>query len=166
MRQTNAPETNNFPGLGCFFAFMTVAEGGGRRAVVRKFQDVYVPALKANFLIWPAVQMLNFRVIPIQFQIVSFRPRSTSTAEATANNPEAFCVHRRYRLDRLPLPHQLGRGSHKPLGRLVFRLSHILRTLTTTHLFAYTAALLRRFGAADAPHQELLPYTSYGVGGV
>lgn len=56
-------------GLGCFFAFMTVAEGGGRRAVVRKFQDVYVPALKANFLIWPAVQMLNFRVIPIQFQI-------------------------------------------------------------------------------------------------
>lgn len=56
-------------GLACFFTFMTVAEGGGRRAVARKFQDVYVPALKANFLIWPAVQMLNFRVIPIQFQI-------------------------------------------------------------------------------------------------
>lgn len=59
------------PGLACFFTFMTVAEGGGRRAVVRKFQDVYIPALKANFLVWPAVQMLNFRVIPIQFQIVS-----------------------------------------------------------------------------------------------
>jgi protein Mpv17 len=58
-------------GLAAFFTFMTVAEGGGRRAVVRKFQDVYVPALKANYMVWPAVQMLNFRVMPIQFQIVS-----------------------------------------------------------------------------------------------
>ncbi|KAF2094825.1 hypothetical protein NA57DRAFT_46109 [Rhizodiscina lignyota] len=56
-------------GLACFFTFMTVAEGGGRRAVARKFQDVYIPALKANFMVWPAVQILNFRIIPIQFQI-------------------------------------------------------------------------------------------------
>ncbi|PGH02564.1 hypothetical protein GX51_04591 [Blastomyces parvus] len=56
-------------GLVCFFTFMTVAEGGGRRAIVRKFQDVYTPTLKANFMLWPAVQILNFRVMPIQFQI-------------------------------------------------------------------------------------------------
>ncbi|KAF2145525.1 uncharacterized protein K452DRAFT_264621 [Aplosporella prunicola CBS 121167] len=56
-------------GLACFFTFMTVAEGGGKRAVARKFQDVYVPALKANYIVWPAVQILNFRVMPIQFQI-------------------------------------------------------------------------------------------------
>ncbi|PLN81510.1 hypothetical protein BDW42DRAFT_185403 [Aspergillus taichungensis] len=56
-------------GLGCFFTFMTVAEGGGRRALTRKFQDVYLPTLKANFVLWPAVQILNFRVVPIQFQI-------------------------------------------------------------------------------------------------
>ena len=56
-------------GLGIFFTFMTVAEGGGRRAVLKKFQDVYVGALRANFILWPAVQMLNFRVVPIQFQI-------------------------------------------------------------------------------------------------
>ena len=49
---------------------MTVTEGGGRRAVARKFQEVYLPALKANFMLWPAVQILNFRVIPLQFQIV------------------------------------------------------------------------------------------------
>lgn len=59
-------------GLVCFFSFMTITEGGGRRALARKFQDVYIPTLKANFLIWPAVQVLNFRVVPIQFQIVSF----------------------------------------------------------------------------------------------
>lgn len=59
------------PGLAAFFTFMTVTEGGGRRAVARKFQEVYLPSLKANFLLWPAVQILNFRVIPLQFQIVS-----------------------------------------------------------------------------------------------
>ncbi|KAJ9630560.1 phosphoglycerate kinase [Taxawa tesnikishii (nom. ined.)] len=56
-------------GLSIFFTYMTVAEGGGRKAVQKKFQDVYVPALKANYLVWPAVQMINFRVMPIQFQI-------------------------------------------------------------------------------------------------
>ncbi|KAL8738087.1 MAG: hypothetical protein Q9181_001073 [Wetmoreana brouardii] len=56
-------------GLACFFTFMTVTEGGGRRAVARKFQDVYLPSLKANFMVWPAVQILNFRVIPLPFQI-------------------------------------------------------------------------------------------------
>lgn len=56
-------------GLSVFFTFMTVAEGGGKRAVMRKFQDVYIPALKANYMLWPAVQMLNFRVMPLQFQI-------------------------------------------------------------------------------------------------
>jgi hypothetical protein len=53
---------------------MTIAEGGGKRALTRKFQDVYLPTLKANFVLWPAVQVLNFRVVPIQFQIVSLGP--------------------------------------------------------------------------------------------
>ncbi|KAK7193539.1 Mpv17/PMP22 family protein (vacuolar membrane protein) [Paraphaeosphaeria sporulosa] len=56
-------------GLACFFTFMTVAEGGGKRAVARKFQDIYIPALKANYLVWPAVQIINFRLLPIQLQI-------------------------------------------------------------------------------------------------
>ena len=63
--------TGTNSGLGAFFTFMTVAEGGGKRAIMRKFQDVYVPALKANYMVWPAVQILNFRVMPLQFQIVS-----------------------------------------------------------------------------------------------
>ncbi|KAH0566084.1 hypothetical protein GP486_000522 [Trichoglossum hirsutum] len=56
-------------GLACFFTFMTIAEGGGRRAIAKKFQDVYLPALKAGFMLWPPVQILNFRVVPIQFQL-------------------------------------------------------------------------------------------------
>lgn len=56
-------------GLSIFFTFMTVAEGGGRRDITRKFQDVYLPTLRANYILWPAVQIINFRIIPLQFQI-------------------------------------------------------------------------------------------------
>jgi len=51
---------------------MTVAEGGGRNAVMRKFEDAYLPALKANWTIWPLVQIINFKFMPLRFQIVSF----------------------------------------------------------------------------------------------
>jgi hypothetical protein len=71
MRRLFNHDANVDTGLGCFFTFMTICEGGGRRAIAHKFQDVYVPALKANFIVWPAVQMINFRMMPIQFQIVS-----------------------------------------------------------------------------------------------
>jgi len=56
-------------GLSCFFTFMTVTEGGGRKEVVKKFQDIYLPTLRANFILWPAVQVINFRLMPLQFQI-------------------------------------------------------------------------------------------------
>lgn len=56
-------------GLGVFFTVMTVAEGGGRRAVSNKLRDMYVPTLKANYLVWPAVQIVNFRLMPVQFQL-------------------------------------------------------------------------------------------------
>jgi hypothetical protein len=50
---------------------MTIAEGGGRRAVSHKLRDMYLPTLKANFMVWPLVQMINFRLMPLQFQLVS-----------------------------------------------------------------------------------------------
>ncbi|OIW31885.1 hypothetical protein CONLIGDRAFT_629573 [Coniochaeta ligniaria NRRL 30616] len=56
-------------GLGVFFTAMTVAEGGGRREVATKLRDMYVPTLKANYIIWPAVQVINFRLMPVQFQL-------------------------------------------------------------------------------------------------
>ncbi|KAI1111844.1 hypothetical protein F5Y14DRAFT_453701 [Nemania sp. NC0429] len=52
-----------------FFSVMTVAEGGGRRAVVLKLKDMYLPTLKANYMVWPAVQIINFRLMPVQFQL-------------------------------------------------------------------------------------------------
>jgi protein Mpv17 len=56
-------------GIGVFFTAMTVAEGGGRRAVTNKLRDMYIPTLKANFIVWPAVQIVNFRLMPVQFQL-------------------------------------------------------------------------------------------------
>ena len=34
-------------------------------------EQIYVPTLKANYMVWPLVQVLNFRVVPLQFQLVS-----------------------------------------------------------------------------------------------
>ena len=56
-------------GLSAFFTFMTLAEGGGKKHVIKKFQDIYIPTLRANYILWPAVQIVNFRVMPLQFQI-------------------------------------------------------------------------------------------------
>jgi hypothetical protein len=58
-------------GIATFFTVMTIAEGGGRRAVSHKLRDMYLPTLKANFMVWPLVQIINFRIMPIQFQLVS-----------------------------------------------------------------------------------------------
>ncbi|KAJ9482842.1 hypothetical protein VN97_g10579 [Penicillium thymicola] len=59
-------------GLACIFSFMNGAEGGSQEALKQKFSDVYLTTLKANYLLWPSVQLLNFRVIPLQFQTVGF----------------------------------------------------------------------------------------------
>ncbi|PHH69257.1 hypothetical protein CDD82_7895 [Ophiocordyceps australis] len=56
-------------GLGLFFTVMTVAEGGGRRAVSHKLRDMFLPTLQVNYLVWPAVQLVNFRLMPMQFQL-------------------------------------------------------------------------------------------------
>lgn len=66
-------------GVAAFFTAMTVAEGGGRRAVSQKLRDMYVPTLKANYVLWPAVQVVNFRLMPVQFQLVSLPVTSSPT---------------------------------------------------------------------------------------
>jgi len=65
-------------GLAAFFTYMTITEGGGRKALAKKFNQVYVPSLKSNYMLWPAVQVLNFRVVPLQFQLVSNLPTTPS----------------------------------------------------------------------------------------
>lgn len=74
--------------------------------MTQKFRDVYTPTLKANFVLWPAVQILNFRVIPIQFQIVS--SSALPCIIPHTNTIPAICLVRWHCVDSIPLPHQLG----------------------------------------------------------
>lgn len=86
---------------------MTIAEGGGRRALTQKFRDVYLPTLKANFVLWPAVQILNFRVVPIQFQIVSFLGSTVHTISLMLTRQLALRLNDRYCVDRIPITNKL-----------------------------------------------------------
>jgi hypothetical protein len=114
---------------------MTVAEGGGKRAVQKKFQDIYVPALKANWLVWPTVQVINFRVMPIQYQIVRV---AQSTLLPSLTVFPAFRVHRRYCLDGIPFPHELRRGSD---NNKLSRINHTRLSLYILGPSAFQVAL-------------------------
>ncbi|CAG8458009.1 88_t:CDS:2 [Ambispora gerdemannii] len=47
-------------GLALFFGVMGLMEANGLQAVKDKFAEAYFPALKANYAVWPLVQLLNF----------------------------------------------------------------------------------------------------------
>lgn len=55
--------------LAAFFLFMGLCEGSDLKAVRRKMNVVFIPALKSNYVVWPAVQIFNFRVVPLQYQL-------------------------------------------------------------------------------------------------
>lgn len=96
-------------GVAAFFTAMTVAEGGGRRAVSQKLRDMYVPTLKANYMLWPAVQVINFRLMPVQFQLVSCpscpKPHSR-LANLLTLLAAALRIHSWNRVDRIPIAYQ------------------------------------------------------------
>ena len=98
---------------------MTIAEGGGRRAVSNKLRDMYIPTLKANYIVWPAVQIVNFRLMPVQFQLVSglrdpgtIRPLVLEIHADDTFVP-ALCFHDRYCMDRLPVPVERSGGCRR-----------------------------------------------------
>ncbi|KAK7204596.1 hypothetical protein BZA70DRAFT_267816 [Myxozyma melibiosi] len=55
--------------LSGFFAFMSFVEGAGVGGLKRKLSTLLVPTLKTNFTIWPAAQIINFRLIPLHYQL-------------------------------------------------------------------------------------------------
>jgi protein Mpv17 len=54
-------------GIATFFSAMTVMEGGN---IKEKLENNWWNALKANWNIWPAVQLVNFRFVPLDMRIV------------------------------------------------------------------------------------------------
>jgi hypothetical protein len=55
--------------LSLFFSVMGLVETGTLEGVQAKFRDAYLPALKANYQLWPAVQLINFKFVPLQYRL-------------------------------------------------------------------------------------------------
>ncbi|KAG0002235.1 hypothetical protein BGZ65_002808 [Modicella reniformis] len=47
-------------GLALLFSGLTVLEGGGVQEIKDKLKNTYLPTLKANYAVWPLVQLVNF----------------------------------------------------------------------------------------------------------
>ena len=53
--------------IGIFLSSMAVLEGG---SVKDKLEKSYVPALTANYMIWPFVQLVNFKFVPLHHRVL------------------------------------------------------------------------------------------------
>ncbi|KAI9103112.1 putative integral membrane protein, Mpv17/PMP22 family [Phlyctochytrium arcticum] len=54
--------------LVCFFTAMGLMEGKSTAEIKKKFQTTYLPTLKANFILWPPIQLANFYFVPLNYQ--------------------------------------------------------------------------------------------------
>ncbi|KAF9511663.1 hypothetical protein BS47DRAFT_1330791 [Hydnum rufescens UP504] len=56
-------------GLAIFIGTMGVMEGRQISGIQKKYADMYRPALIANWEVWPAVQLINFRFMPLAYRV-------------------------------------------------------------------------------------------------
>ncbi|KAE8209963.1 hypothetical protein CF327_g6113 [Tilletia walkeri] len=56
-------------GLAMFVLSMGIMEGRSFSGIKDKFSDMYFPALIANWQLWPAVQLVNFRFVPLRYRV-------------------------------------------------------------------------------------------------
>ncbi|WFD34736.1 hypothetical protein MCUN1_001580 [Malassezia cuniculi] len=57
-------------GLALFVGSMGLMEGHRSvESLGQKFHDVYVPALLANWQVWPLIQLVNFRYMPLRLRV-------------------------------------------------------------------------------------------------
>lgn len=52
--------------IGVFLSSMATMEGHSAK---QKLETTWWPALKANWMIWPAVQFINFTFLPLQYRL-------------------------------------------------------------------------------------------------
>ncbi|CAO1639374.1 unnamed protein product [Sympodiomycopsis kandeliae] len=57
-------------GLVCFVGVMGALEySGDLERIKGKFKDMYIPALLSNWKVWPAIQLINFSLVPLRFRV-------------------------------------------------------------------------------------------------
>ncbi|EMR09551.2 hypothetical protein PNEG_02137 [Pneumocystis murina B123] len=52
-----------------YLVFMSLTEELSKKKLKNKFNQGFFSILKANYCIWPAVQLINFKYIPLKYQI-------------------------------------------------------------------------------------------------
>jgi protein Mpv17 len=53
--------------LFCFLSYMSIMEGSSPK---EKLRTVFWPTYKANVTLWPAVQLVNFSIIPLEHRVL------------------------------------------------------------------------------------------------
>lgn len=59
-----------FSFLSSVFVYTSVTDGKSLEFGVKKAKDNILDTLKANWMVWPAVQLVNFKFVPIPYQIL------------------------------------------------------------------------------------------------
>lgn len=53
--------------ISVFLSSMAIMEGGSPK---EKLEKNYVPALQANYMLWPFVQLVNFKFVPLAHRVL------------------------------------------------------------------------------------------------
>ena len=53
--------------LGCFLSTMALLEGSSPKD---KLREAFIPAYKKNWMVWPGVQILNFKFVPLESRVL------------------------------------------------------------------------------------------------
>ena len=56
--------------LAMFFSAVNIMDGKGIDEIKKTLSNDYIDALKFNYALWPAVQMLNFYFVPMQHRVI------------------------------------------------------------------------------------------------
>ncbi|KAG8907308.1 hypothetical protein FRB99_004757 [Tulasnella sp. 403] len=56
-------------GMALFVSSMGIMEGRTFSQVSQKYRDMFIPAMVANWKVWPAVQFVNFRFMPLPYRV-------------------------------------------------------------------------------------------------
>eukprot|EP00887_Chlorella_sp_A99_P005085 scaffold25.g5085.t1 len=78
-----------------FFATVALGEGGGWEGVRAKVAQDFAPAFLAEVAVWPAVQTLNFRLVPVEYQLLVVNAVTVLDAAfmSYAGNNETTCKY-------------------------------------------------------------------------
>lgn len=92
--QTVFASTNLF----LFLSSMAIMEGSDPK---KKLEDSYGTALQKNWMLWPAVQAINFKFVPLEHRVLVVNIVSLGMLGRTSNRCDA-AADISYRLELLP----------------------------------------------------------------